>query len=305
VKEAQALLLDHHDHDAANANNGSGNYFLLPFNSTSLDLVHKQALHMWVCNTSRRQSFNNKNTKTNHQLYAQQQQYQLTFAQLDRVCKQIEKFPTNRQWRLNIGGGWDVMRQGDVLLLIEADVVPIQQQTETNHDDTTCTRIVKWSLLSDNECMKVRTNNDSAKSDDTSSSLLCLSVPKTVLFSDKQQQQQPVFYFSTIDGLEKAPFTPSWRKGHGPSRLKDFLRGQKVVQRHSRVIYFRKQPTHSSNSGTTSADFDSDNDKTIAAVWVPTKAKWITDALFTEIDEDQDDPDSFAKILLNVTSSWV
>jgi tRNA(Ile)-lysidine synthetase-like protein len=323
VSEAQALLVDH-----AHANDND--YFVLPSNSISLDLVHKQALHMWVCDTTsssrRRQSFNNTNTNTkaNHH-HAQQQpqpqqqrrqpQHQFTFEQLDRVCKQIENFPTNRQWRLNIGGGWDVMRQGNVLLLKETNVLPNQQQTEANNDDTTttATRIVEWSLLvSDDECTTTdRTSAETATLDDaSSSSSLRISVPRTLLFSDKlQQQQQPVFYLSTIDGLETVPFTPSWREGHDPIRLKDFLRGQKVplhLRRHSRVIYF-KNPKHSSTSGTTSSadvDCDDDNDKTVA-VWVPTKAQWITDALFADGSNNIDDSDSFSKILLNVTNAWV
>lgn len=67
-----------------------------------LNLVHKEALHTWAVNQIGDTSF------------------QFTYDKLERISIQLQKHPHNQQWRLPIGGGWDIQRQGKFLRVVRS-----------------------------------------------------------------------------------------------------------------------------------------------------------------------------------------
>ena len=99
-------------------------WFLLPPDDQSWDLIHQQALYMWVVGTSRGRPDGPS-------------KLQFSYEHLQRVCDQLTVYPNKRQWRLNIGKGWDIVRQGNALRVIsEAEDRSNVPRPESGQDDS-------------------------------------------------------------------------------------------------------------------------------------------------------------------------
>jgi tRNA(Ile)-lysidine synthetase-like protein len=217
-----------------------GSLFLLPTTTDApaekFDLVVKEALHQWVVEQS--------------------DCYQFTYDQLQRVCSQIMNHEDRRQWRMNIGGGWDIQREGDSLRLVLEKI----DQDEENHvvSSNNKVRELDWYLV-----------DKSFNTEDTtaSSGLLLLHVPRHYMLPRSIR-----FLYSTNDN-SKLSITPPWRRRKGsssrPIRVPEFLRGQKVPL-HKR----RDTPTITLQHG-------DDGAVSLVAVYVSTRNEWIVDEEFS------------------------
>lgn len=105
---------------------GSDSMFSLPESGT-FELVHKQALYMWVCQQSK-------------------DQHQFTYEQLERVCTQLTDFPHNQEWTMNIGSGRDIVREGKALHLVFQHV---ESKTESLNEQESDVQ-VDWQVVSTN-----------------------------------------------------------------------------------------------------------------------------------------------------------
>ena len=98
----------------------STNYFVLPL--TGFELLHKEALHIWVKDKCGGFQFN--------------------YDQLERVSDQVAEFPDSREWTINFGRGWDIEREGSILRLMsetdeprESDEVEIEWRAVSEEED--------------------------------------------------------------------------------------------------------------------------------------------------------------------------
>eukprot|EP00547_Thalassionema_nitzschioides_P000216 CAMPEP_0194214472 /NCGR_PEP_ID=MMETSP0156-20130528/15681_1 /TAXON_ID=33649 /ORGANISM="Thalassionema nitzschioides, Strain L26-B" /LENGTH=527 /DNA_ID=CAMNT_0038942731 /DNA_START=217 /DNA_END=1800 /DNA_ORIENTATION=- len=162
VKQAQKYLNE----------SGSEDFFILPHEKISF--IQKEALHHW-CRTKG---------------------VSLSYDQFENVCSQLENFPGSIQWTLQVGDGYDIIRNGSAIYLKKDD------EKDRGHNGW---ELITWSVVK--EPVQFSTE------------VLLLRVP--VL--------PPSCHHKALSGeVFRSPFTPSWRLGHNPMKLKDFLRGQKV-----------------------------------------------------------------------------
>lgn len=171
----------------------------------------------------------------------------LGYEKFSILCKQISTYPDRRQWNVEFGSGWSVERNGDVL--------------QVYHDNMKCVKESisnRWRIQSD------KGDND----DDRHIHLLDLQFKGVV-----SNEYNISFNLKVVGGNEKMTFSPSWRKGKSPIKVKEFLRGQKVPL-HRRDV----APILMATIGNTEyvcAVFVEDRDKSD-----PSKGKWITNADF-------------------------
>ncbi|GAX24903.1 tRNA(Ile)-lysidine synthase [Fistulifera solaris] len=195
----------------------------IPKDTDHLDLVFEEALYDWVANGC-----------TNHQC---------TYEQLQRLIRQITDYPQRRKWSLNIGGGWDVQREGDILRIVES-ILPLDS-VDRGH----ATQSVEIAV----------TLPEDWKSD---SAHLQVQVPK------EKFSKQIKFISTTSSYDDNLLITPPWRRGRSPLNLKEFLRGQKVAlhnRKHAPVILMVDE---------------SECPPTLVAVFVDSKGEWVLDYQF-------------------------
>jgi tRNA(Ile)-lysidine synthase len=99
LPRAKAYLLENNNTDS----------FILP---EVMGLVEKQALHMW-CST-------------------RMHDYALPFNQLQRICRQLENYSDSRRWTLQVGSGWSVIRNRDVLSIIHDTSSPTPERSNAS-----------------------------------------------------------------------------------------------------------------------------------------------------------------------------
>lgn len=136
-----------------------------------VDLVQREALYMWISS----------------------QGYFLSYEKLLQIVSQIETYPDNRQWTINIGDGVDIIRQGDSLKLRDSKTIMIDESP----------RVVPWNRAHPHG----------------NSGLVILMRPEIL---------QDCTFYQSVTGLQNPWFTPPWRRGRSPVRVTEFLRGQKV-----------------------------------------------------------------------------
>jgi hypothetical protein len=224
TSRARAHLDDQRDNDR----NGDNDLFLLPSSKTLQDVVHKQAFYLWV------------QERSNHQF---------AYEHLQRICAQLKDYPNRQQWRLNIGDGWDIVREGTSLRLAAA-----KDESKGNTDEC---RPVDWVLANTPNDLKGATKLHDTSQQDT----LQVLVPREYVSGATR------FFMSRADQTNDLGISPPWRKGRSPIKVTEFLRGQKVAlheRKQAQVVYMEREgePT------------------VLVAVYVATKAKWIIDARF-------------------------
>ena len=171
----------------------------------------------------------------------------LSYEKFAMLCKQISTYPNRRQWNVEFGSGWSVERNGDVL--------------QVYHNDKKCVKesiSKRWRIRSD------KRDND----DDRYIHLLDLQFKGVV-----SNEFNISFNLKIVSGNEKMTFSPTWRKGKSPIKVKEFLRGQKVPLHRRDVAPILMVTIGSSEY--VCAVFVEKNDKSD-----PSKGKWITSADF-------------------------
>lgn len=198
----------------------SDNSFLLP--ASRFELVHKEALYSWVC------------LKTSC--------HQFGYEQLERVVHQLVDFPENYEWTLNIGHGWNVVREGGVLHVVSDNAEPPSEPNLNDKEDVK----VSWNVVSPDN-----------RPDETIPGIeFCIS--------SNLLEEMDGLYLSTLR-TTNLPFTPPWRKGRSPTKAAQFLRGQQVALHHrreARILYVLYK----------------NGSRTSAAIEIPAKGEWVLDA---------------------------
>ena len=128
-------------------------------------------------------------------MWATEQMVTLPYDQLQRICYQLRDFPTRQQWTMHVGSGWNVVRNGKTLALTQESVEP-----PVGFKD----RQLSWKRIGTEE------SNDEG------------------LVIQVRPGSEHDFILSTACKSNRWLFTPHWRAGHCPIKIKDFLRGQKV-----------------------------------------------------------------------------
>jgi len=160
---------------------GSSKVFKLP-DHVELSAIEEESLFRWVGIAS-----NSEAT--------------LSYDKLTAICQQISNYPHRRQWKIGIGDSWDVIRNGNVLMLVN------NLCGEDKNID------VGWTL-SLRDAIDV----------DPKHTAHHLSIRASV----HNDGLEPQFILEKVRENQSLKFLPSWRKGGSEMKIKEFLRGQKV-----------------------------------------------------------------------------
>jgi hypothetical protein len=149
---------------------------------STLDLVEKEAFYLWA-----------KSKMMGHPL---------TYDQLQRICIQLTDHPHQQQWTLQVGGGWNIVRNGAVLF--------VTRDGMENKGTESLERRLDWSFV-----------HATAELQETEDALLMRLSGNAELDETKCS-----FVLTDASRTGKLLFYPPWREN--PVELRDFLRGQKV-----------------------------------------------------------------------------
>ena len=206
--------------------------FLLPTTTaTTLGVVHKHALYLWI---------------TEQTTARQHDSSMFSYEMMQRICAQLEDYPDNRQWRLNLGGGWDILREGERLFMCFGDENPLFV------DENSSMKLLEHTVMADEY---PQTPSDS---------YLVVRIPCSIDNAALEEMQ----FLSSAAASRRWTIAPPWRRK--PIRLLDFLRGQKVPLHERRIapIILLQQQQHNQET------------RRLVAVYVSTKNQWIVDLEF-------------------------
>ena len=233
--------------------------FLLPTNQ-HLDMVGREALHAWVVQ------------QTNGRLF-------VGYHQLQRVVRQLHDSPHRRQWRLNLGKGWEMERHGDTLRIRHTG----QDNAPHNGDDKPRVGTpLEWTLASD------ESNDDDERMMLTTdgSPVLFLRLTGTWATGGDDQTRFYQTVLGNNNSINSFRITPSWRPRSNPIKLSSFLRGQNMPL-HLRPLAPIVTVARGDFSSPSNSNNDDDNQEEqstrLVAVYVSTKKKWMVDAAFADV----------------------
>lgn len=167
---ATQLLKDMH-----NANDVE--FFVLPNKCNDLDVVQEEALFQWV------------NTRTNGGLH-------LSYDKILAIGEQLSNFPERLQWKLSVGEGWKMERNGYVLIL--------HNEKDTKYASS---EVGQWTI--------VEKETPRQMTDDHVRVRLRFKLDVSTKIHVKR-----------AGDVKAVKFHPIWRSNS--MKLKDFLRGQKI-----------------------------------------------------------------------------
>jgi tRNA(Ile)-lysidine synthetase-like protein len=273
-----------------NVNNNNGPYFSIPSSTTALDVVYFHAFHQW----------------------AERRGCTIRYEQSVRLAKQLRDRPDHWIWRLQLGAGWDVVRNGAVLRLVDTNnedgsgdsivtatpfaasaatidhrnknnslpftlVPPLLDDKDRRHDDDEATRVDD----DDDDDGQNNNNNNNNNNNDAIEVYLPHDVNLATLFFEQ------VTLADFVAGQQKhhrASFTPPWR--HKAVPVKDFLRGQKVPL-HQRASNPVITTTCGGGNQIVAILINRGDDATVRRA----AAKWVVDANFGASKYDGGDGD--------------
>jgi len=192
--------------DNANSDNEKRQSFPLPDHMHTLSLVEEQAIHNWVVRRS------------NGRMH-------LSYDKLMAICRQVVNHPKRRRWKIAVGSGWDIVRNGNVLELLrdENDIDGAGQcEGEVAEAASKDNPIEGWVIESTTNTLLENTQGD-ATIQNINETSLCINVQ-----IDKTYQSSACFTLKSVGGNEGMTFLPPWRRGKTPIKIKEFLRGQKI-----------------------------------------------------------------------------
>lgn len=211
-----------------------GNVFVL--GNSALGLVEKEALHQWA---------------------ESQMGFPLPYDQLQRICSQLAEQPQQQKWTLQVGRGWNIVRNGTAL-------TAVREGMEDDKEQGTVERVLAWSL--------VESDDEPEASEDT------LLIQLSDIFDPTDADCS--FVLSDASHTKKVGFTPPWREN--PIELHDFLRGQKVPL-HRRgcapVVYLNRRDGPSLVAVFIEQEDGHDR-------FAEKRGKWIVDAIFNVATEE-------------------
>ncbi len=176
-------------------NESDKGYFVLPPQGMDFNVAEEEALYKWVCKES------------NNLVH-------LPYDRLRAISKQISLNPRKQQWKINIGEGWDVERNGSVLFL-SMNGSPIRADSQVGEGNS---EKLDW-------CLKVvnATDIDHEYENDTSFIIKAAISP-----SEVNKNEKPFFTLKLVHNNDQLKFLPPWRKGKNEIKISEFLRGQKI-----------------------------------------------------------------------------
>lgn len=158
-------------------------WFVLPIGEP-INLVHQHALHGWI-KRQQQQAVNDESS--------------IGYEHLQRIVAQLVDHPDRRQWRLQLGEGWEILRIGNVLQVKSPlDVTP-------NGKTTVQPRPVSWSVVDGSEA-----NVEHGR--------------HVILALPKDQLSAACFVLDTMSSHDF--LTPPWRSS--PVKITNLLRAQKI-----------------------------------------------------------------------------
>jgi hypothetical protein len=166
----------------------------VPQHGGPLSAVEEEALHKWVD-------------------MASQRKISLSYDKVSMICRQLSEHPDRGQWKISIGNEWEVVRDGDVLKLLN--------EPEFGRDQSLQTSESSWTF-------RVVDTLHGYNQDSISTQFVSLAM------NPAWNGKIPVFSLQKVEGNESLKFIPYWRKGTSEIKVKEFLRGQKVPL-HRRV----------------------------------------------------------------------
>ena len=181
-------------------------FFPLPelIKGQEMNIAEEEALYTWVST----ESGNSAN---------------LSYEKLKKICQQVSNYPERLQWKLNIGEGWDIERNGEVLFLNNADSNidgNLQKENMQNIEQ-------KWNLALCDASTQFNKESNSREG----LFFMEVNIPSSLLSQNKGIE----FVLKVVNGNESLTFLPPWRKGKNSMKIKDFLRGQKIPL-HKRAL---------------------------------------------------------------------
>jgi hypothetical protein len=131
------------------------------------------------------------------------QEASISYEKFNLICEQI-KLHDSREWKMDIGSGWSILRNGEILQL---ESTKCEQHIE-----------MEWILES------VHQGSDFENNESLDSSCVVLT-----LFMEKSTTGIPahILLERVSDGGVGLRFLPPWRRGMKEVKAKAFLRGQK------------------------------------------------------------------------------
>ena len=208
--------------------------------NVQFDIVHEQALHAWITKTTLGRM-------------------QVSYDQMLRIRDQIQNYPDNFQWKMDLGRHWEIQRNGDTL-----EVVKGKERVQTSSS-----RALPGILFA-GPASDMNGFNSKDIFDGQETVELCFgSLPNNVGNSTID-----IVHVKDCAGMK---FTPSWRQGRSAMKLKDFLRGQHV-------------PIHRRDDSIALCLSDSDSLRHVLAVHIEDSAeggagKWIVSANYSPRDD--------------------
>ena len=257
--------------------------FIEGINSSSSSLVRSQALYQWI--SSRMEQDHDDDGDSGNGIDAVSDDdftsstertlnSNLSYEQLRRVVNQLDDYPNNRQWTLQIGSHWNVIRIGDVLSVVVASNHKSPSTSEDgslggfggdlNHNNgpITSSGFYRSPKLLSYERLPKLSPDHRQEQDDKSRSSITICIP-----GDNNHDLDMTFLISTVGSWESnvksatteypppsppsLTFVPKWRKGRTPIKLKHFLRGQHIPQheRETTPIIMLRLATKDSHDG--------------------------------------------------------
>ena len=198
--------------------------------------------------------------------------FQISFERVQNVYHQLRAYSKKQQWRLNVGEGWDVERQGSILCMVKTQSIGDNSTIRSDADKVS----LEWRICKRDNDARVPSSEIDAKNRGHN---LRISVPIAWINCDRPlgrvARLSLDFVLTTLEAIREdssALFrAPWWPEDRRPVRVNVFLRGQKIAlhQRSQAPIILAVR-----NDPVASRDHQQRN-ISVVAIFVETKGKWI------------------------------
>lgn len=159
--------------------------------NVQFNLVQEQALHLWIMKTT-------------------MGRLQVSYDQMLRIRDQIQNYPNNLQWTMDLGRHWEIQRNGDTMVVIKGN----------DRDQPSDSGTLPWIIIAGpGTCIEDFEPRETV--DDQEMVELCFG-PLPI------NEENFTINIVRVKDCPGIKFTPSWRQGRSAIKLKDFLRGQSV-----------------------------------------------------------------------------
>lgn len=259
---------------------------------SNFDLVEEEALHLWITSRMKLIAAAARNSKHNAKLQSSEPSFSLPYNQLQRIISQINHYSQNLKWTMNINDDCVLERNGNVLFCYSESSgndcqTSFDQLHGTETNGTNIDASPSWTIVDSNYAPGLANKTALKRSDDFVNPLEIFLTIRAIPETDSLILR-PVVTGNRIDankgGLaspassyKKKDFTPPWRTGRSPVKIKDFLRSQKVPLHQRDSVLLLCHYHHHITSSNTHLGFKSESKTThndgkdaVVAIFIPT-----------------------------------